>query len=222
MKSFALLAVLALAASGVNATPITFADVEYQTTAVALIGSAADNQADSNPPTDLPLLTTATVFDADDFASASGIADDMLLGTQADADSPAAFASAVGTTEFIGTFTTTRGALQLNLGLDFLDATDSVAFSMGSLLAQVLHAGTPVATQLFTDPGNAIATFFLPGPGTYTLDLLLTSEADVTAGGSASNASQATFAAQAVSEPRTLMLVLTGLLLLAVPLRRRC
>jgi hypothetical protein len=222
MKNIALLAVLALAATGVSATPITFADVEYQTAATALIGSAADDEADSNPPTDLPLLTTATVFDADDFASASGIADDGLLGTQADASSPAAFASAVGTSEFIGTFTTTRRVLQLSLALDFLDATDPPAFSMGSLVAQVLHAGTPIAAQLFTDAGSVVATFFLPNPGTYTLDLLLTSEADVTAGGSASNASQATFAAQAVPEPRTLMLVLTGLLMLAVPLRRRC
>src|SRR5947208_12396685 len=117
------------------AVPIVFTPTsQYQTSGVALAGARSDAQFGSSPPSLLPLITTATAFNATDFASGSGIAASGLLTTQAEANSASGLASAVGSVEFIGDFIGGLGGL-INLGFNFntQDFSDPNTSSAGTL-----------------------------------------------------------------------------------------
>src|SRR5205823_5723443 len=103
-----MLAMLVSWTIGAQAFPITFTSSRFETSAVALTGGVADAQFGSSPPSALPLITTASVFNATNFASGSGIGATGLLGAQAEASTASGGGSAVGTSEFIGTFVEAR------------------------------------------------------------------------------------------------------------------
>jgi hypothetical protein len=199
---------------GTNATLIAYTSAQYDTVAAASAGGGADFNFDSSPPTALPLLTSATVSDATDFASGSGIAANGLLTTQAEASSLAGVASAVGTSGFIGAFNLTPFTfLQLSINMIDLDFTDAAAFSSGTLFVLVTVDGTTYLDEQLSADGLYTYTVGPSSGGSYTLSLLLSSEANTLIGGNAFNFASATFdVLAAVPEPSTLLLCGIGLI----------
>lgn len=217
-KSF-VIACLALGVFGANAAPVVYSSAQYSTVAVASAAGGADFNSDSSATTALPLLTSATAFDATDFASGSGIAASGLLTTQAEASSAAGFASAVGTSEFTGVFDLGT-YLELSIHMAGLDGADASAFSSGTLFVLVTVDGMTYLDEQLASDG---LYNYRVGPatgGSYTLSLLLSSEASTSTGGSAFNWASATFEASAVPEPSTLWLCGIGLMACFWPRRR--
>ena len=195
---------------GANAQPIVYTSTQYNTVAAASAGVGADFNADSSPAAVLPLVTSATAFDATEFASGSGIAANGLLTTQAEASSFAGVASAVGTSEFMGAFNLGTN-LQLSINMTDLDFSDAATFSSGTLFVHVTVDGTTYLDEQLSSNGLYNYSVGPSTGGSYTLSLLLSSEANTSIGGNASNFASVTFDAAAVPEPSTLLLCGMGL-----------
>lgn len=196
---------------GANAGPVVYTSTQYNTVAVASAGGGADFNTASSPTAAQPVVTSATAFDATDFASALGIAATGLLTTQAEASSLAGVASAVGTSEFIGAFDLGT-ALQLSIDMTNVVFADAVAFSGGTLFLLLTVDGITYLDEQLTSAGMYDYTVGPSNGGSYTLSLLLSSEASTSAGGNASNFASVTFNASAVPEPSTLLLCAIGLI----------
>ncbi len=128
MKRIVALVLLGICGTALQAAPLAFTDTLYLTDSFASVGAASDTKSDSNPPTAFPLLTIAAV-DADTAsASAAGSADLGFLGSAASASSTVDPASALASSEFIGSFVAPVGAIRLSLNFDTLnngsDGTD--------------------------------------------------------------------------------------------------
>ena len=207
-----LIAVVASMAFGAQAGPIVFTSQTSDTVAFAVAGSVADAHSDTNPPTALPLVTTATAVDTNDFATSFALAAPGLLSTFAEADSfPGALGAFTGAqAHFNGSFTG-AGPIKLDLKYDSLDS---------------LLGGGSSSSQLFVLLSNSAAGTLFNGPllpnglnhlqfnvlgGISTLDLVLFSDATTTAAGqSGQNFSQVTFGGT-IPLPATPFLVVAGL-----------
>ena len=195
---------------GAHAAPLVYTSTQYTTAAAASAGADADFNTDSSASAPLPLLTSATVFDATEFASGSGIAANGLLTTQAEASSLAGVVSAVGTSEFLGTFNG-YSSLRLSIDLTSLNFSDAAAFSAGTLFVLVTVDGTTYLDQQLSSSGLYNYTLGPSIGGSYMFSLLLSSEAHTSIGGDASNFSSVAFAVSPVPEPSTLLLFAIGL-----------
>ena len=216
-----LIACLACFVTNVQALPVVFTNTAFDTSAVALAEGVADFNSDASPPSPLPLVTSATAVGQTDFASGNGIAAQGLLSTLAEASSLAGVASGVGSSRFQGDFTG-GGVFGLHFDFDSTDATSATAQSSGSLflLLSSLTSGTTLLDEIFSVSGPFDVARFIP-VGDYRLELLLSSEANTTAGGDASNFASVTFAQPTlVPEPATWALMLLGMLLLCVQASR--
>lgn len=197
----------------VNAAPIVYSSAQYDTVAVAIAGGEADFNSGSSPPADMPLLTSATAFDAVDYASGSGVAAIGLLTTQAEANSFAGIANAVGTSEFTGVFSLDPLLfLQISIDMTSQHFTDAAAFSSGTLFLVVTSGGTTFLDEQLSTGGLYSYSLGPVAAGSYTLNLQLSSEANTTSGGNAFNFASVAFEAtvSAVPEPGTLLLWATA------------
>lgn len=196
---------------GANAGPVVYTSTQFNTVAVASAGGVADFNTDSSPTAAVPLLTSATAFDATDFASGLGIAATGLLTTQAEASSLAGVASAVGTSEFIGAFDLDT-ALRLSIDLTSVDFADADAFAGATLFLLLTVDGTTYLDEQLSSTGLYNYTVGPTTGGSYTLSLLLSSEANTLRGGDASNFASVAFGVSAVPEPNSLLLCGFGLI----------
>ena len=220
-----LIALLASIAIGAHASPIVFTSTQYDTTAFAVVGALADANSDISPPSALPLLTTATVVGANDFATSAAFGSSGLLFTQAEADS---FAGAVGASagaqsHFVGSILG-NGALKLHFDFDDLDSIVGGGASDGTLFILLTNTAGAITTTLFngflTQGGLFNLQFDVPAGGVSRLDLLLFSEATTTgAGQAAQNFSQVTISGT-IPLPATPFLVVAGLAALLTSRRR--
>lgn len=210
------IASLAAVAFAAKAAPITFTTATYDTVAFAFVGALADASSDSNPPSALPLTSTATVVAANDFATSFGLAASGLLSSLAEADS---FAGAVGASagaqsHFHGTF---GGSGVLNLSMNFtnLNASTGDGFPDGHLFALLTNSlGFATSTLIppdLTASGNYNFRFDAPVGGINTLDIVLFSSADTTGPGqSAQNFAQVAIGGT-IPLPATPLLIFAGL-----------
>lgn len=223
-----LVATMVMATAGVQAAPVVFSSMQYDTTAFAISGATADLSSDASP-SPLPLLSSATVVGANDFATAFALAASGLLTTSAEADG---FSGAIGATagaqsHFVGAFSA-NGPLTLNFDFDNLTSTiggGSGAATLFVLVSNVLGGTTTtVFSQLFTVADDIAVDLDLKD-GINTLDLLLFSDASTTGAGQAGqNFSQVTFSGSisdgTVPIPATLPLVVVGLVALSAASRQ--
>jgi hypothetical protein len=225
-----LVVLVASVGAGARAEPLVFTTAKYDTTAFAFSGALADADSDASPTSPLPLISTATVLGANDFATAFAIASSGLLSASAESDSfPGAFGATAGAqSHFVGTFTGTD-PLSLNLDFDNLSALVGGGTSAATLFVLLTSATGSTTTTLlnsFYTVGGDISLYFPALGDLNTLDLLLFSEAATTgAGQSGQNISQLVFTgtigATAVPEPGTIALASLALLFLGATRRRR-
>jgi hypothetical protein len=213
-----LIAVLGLFAGHAQAGPVLYSSSQFDTTAFAISGALADTQFDSSP-SPLPLVSSAVVVGANDFASGAAVGASGLLLTSAEADSfgRGVGASAGGQSHFAGIFS---GTGPLSLHLDFTDTSSFVGggTTSGTLFVILTTTLGTTTTTLFNDfftSGGVFDLSFASLGDSTTLDLVLFSEAASTsAGQSVQNFAQVTFDAStgaAVPIPSTLPLALLGL-----------
>lgn len=215
MRTGLLGALIASLAVGAQANPIVFTNAQYDTTAFAISGASADAHAAASPSSPLPLVSSAVVLGANDFATSFALATSGLLSSSAEADS---FPGAVGAnsgaqTHFVGSF---LGSGPLELHLAFLDLNSifgggTADATLFVLLTNVLGSTTTTLfNDFFTASGDIDLQFDVAG-GVTSLDLLLFSEASTSASGqSGQNFAQVTFDGT-IAAPPTLLLVLSGL-----------
>jgi hypothetical protein len=214
-------------ASWASAAPISFTTSEFQTQAVAVAGADVDVQSDSSPPSPLPLITSAIVVGTTDFAAGTAIAATGLLSTGAEADSLAA-ATAVGSSQFLGTFLQTDAFTTLHLDFTSDSFNSGSGISNGSLFVNVTANSIAYLNQVFGSSGVFDFSFAIPIGSLVALDLLLTSDANTISGGSASNFAALSFDVAASStslpepsSPACLAFVLLALLLTTLHTPRR-
>jgi len=170
----------------------------------------------------LPLFTNSLSSSGDAQASGAALADDGVLGTLADAlgaDDPA---SAVASSEFLGSFLAPGGLIELMLDFD-VDGQNEGLGSASSLLRVILLAGS----DTLLDTTYSTTGIFRPlvigmAAGTEgLLSIALTSTADATGlTDLATTAGGLNFAVQAVPEPSSLALALLAGVLLTVRVSR--
>jgi len=220
-----LIALLASIAIGAHASPIVFTTTQYDTTAFAVVGALADAGSDTSPPTALPLLSTATVVGANDFATSAAFGSPGLLFTQAEADS---FAGALGASagaqsHFVGSILGT-GALKLHFAFDDLDSIVGNGASDGTLFIFLTNTVGAITTTLFngflTQSGVFNLQFDVPAGGVSKLDLLLFSEATTTSAGQAAQNFAQVRVDGTIPLPATPFLIVAGLAALATSRRR--
>jgi len=221
-----LVALLASVAIGAQASPIVFTSTQYDTTAFAVVGALADAHSDLSPPSALPLLSTATVVGANDFATSAAFGTSGLLFTSAEADSfPGAIGASAGAqSHFVGSILG-NGPLKLHFGFDSLDSIVGGGVGDGTLFVLLTNTVGAVTTTLFNDFFTGSGLFNLqydvPVGGVSRLDLLLFSEATTTAAGqSAQNFSQVTVGGT-IPLPATPLLVIAGLGAMLASRRKR-
>lgn len=219
-----LAAILVSAVVHVQAAPIVFTAATYDTAAFAVSGALADASSDTSPPSALPILSTATVSPANDFATSFALASSGLLSAFSEADS---FAGAAGAnsgaqSHFVATF---LGAGRLNLHLVFDSLTSAAGGAMADatlfvLLTNTLGSTTTTLFDNFFSSGQDVNLQFTALGNISTFDLLLFSQAATTGiGQSAQNFSQVTFDGT-IPLPPTPALVVVGLAAMFVARRQ--
>jgi hypothetical protein len=216
MKKILMFLLLALCAGSLGAAPVIFDSSQFQTDALALAGAVSDSHSDVSPPAPLPLLTTAVATSGADSADSSGSADVGFLGAFAEVGSESQSTSALGSAEFSGNFTLSGTLLRLLVNFDSLNTLDG-GTAGGQILLFLAVDGTTLINQLVDTSGVFERFFVVPVGGLGVLDLLLTSNADATAG-AAFNLSAAIFSLE-LSEAPTLLVFASGLLGLLLMLR---
>ena len=219
----AIAALLALSAASAGATVVDFGSAQYDTSAFALSGNSADASSAATPASALPLVSTATVVGANDFATGSAIAAAGLLVATSEADSFAgALGGSAGAQAHLVSTITGSGRLTLHFDFDSLDtlAGGPASGTLFVLLTNTLGTTTTTLLDRFFDvSADTTLEFFLPG-ATSVLDLVLFSSATTTgAGQSAQNFAQVAVTGT-VPTPDTLPLVAGGLVAAFVVRRR--
>jgi hypothetical protein len=201
-----------------QADPVAFTSSTFQTNAVAISGSSADVQSDSSAMSALPLVTSASVVGATEFAAANGIAAAGLLTTGAEASSSTGLASAVGTSEFVGSFIG-NGQHIFHFDYTSLSFVDTNAFATSNLFVLVVADGLTLLNEVLPTSGLIDRSLFIPYGASSMVDLLLSSEAS---GGSAQNFASVSFQVAVVPESSSWLLLSLGLPLLVAWPHRRC
>lgn len=188
----------------------------------------SDNFTDTSPPSTLPLFgTTSVTSPLNSSAISFAIADQGILVAASDTVGLGEFATAATTTNFSGSFITPGGKTQLRLDFAndaFAGNADSItqallSFSLagdGNILfnEDLLFSGTDDQEQVF------LRTFDLPAGLLGTFDITLSSlSSDFNS--AANNTTSVGFRIDAVPEPATLPILLSGLGLLAFANRKK-
>ena len=191
-------------------------------------GLLSDNFIDTSPPSALPLFgTTFVTSPLNSSAISFAIADQGILVAGSDTVGLGEFATAVTVTNFSGSFITPGGKAQLRLDFAndaFAGDVDSItqallSFSLagdGNILfnEDLLFSGTDDQERVF------LRTFDLPAGLLGTFDITLSSlSGDFNS--AANNTASVGFRIDAVPEPATLPILLSGLGLLAFANRKK-
>ena len=207
--------VLMCVCGAASALPIDLSNAVYNTSAFAEVGADADGlNADSSPPTPLPLFSHAEIFAADpsvnEFASADAIADDGFLSVATEVQSSSQHAGAVAEASLE---TKLADAGSYLLQLDFEDTLDLIGAQAGSVLGLALSVGSrTLFDEIFTDSA-LISRLFVLAPGELgLLHLSLISTADSFAAGTgdalyAFNLASVNVALTSVPSPSPLVLI---------------
>ena len=214
--------VLAGCALGVEAAPINFTSTQFETTAFAFAGASSDFASDSSPPSSLPLLSSVSVLQGLDSASASGVVETGVLTTFADVFSGAGSTIAGSTALFSGVFIASGDVV--GISLDFNSDNFNSSFSLSSSVAtiQVTSNGTILLNQARSSSGLFQFSISPAAGAASVLQLTLTSQADAFATSFATNVATLAFSAQTIPipEPQTYAMMLAGLGLLGFVTRR--
>jgi hypothetical protein len=211
LRAITTAALLACAALGAQAALPNFAGGQFDTQAVAVAGALADVDLKSSPPEELPLVSSAVSISGANFASGAGFAAYGLLAAQTEASSVGEATSSAATASYTGLFSMSEaGKFELWIDLFAPNFTDAGQYSDASLFVTLTFEGSKYADLLL---GSADSPFYLgidlPGAGSGTLALLLSSEANAM-NGDAANFAQAEFRVAAVPEPGAFALMLAG------------
>ncbi len=188
----------------------------------------SDNFTDISPPSNLPLFGVASVTSLlNSSANSFAIVDQGTLVSGTDTVGLGEFVTATTVTNFSGSFITPGGKTQLRLDFAndaFAEGVDSLAqallnFSLagnGNILfnEDFLFSGTDDQEQVF------LRTFDLPAGLSGTFDITLSSlSSDFSS--AANNTTSVTFRIDAVPEPATFPILLSGLGLMALVNRKK-
>jgi hypothetical protein len=200
------------------AAPVQFSSTQFLTDAVAVAEGSADADSATSPPSSLPLISSATVVGTFDVALSGAIAATGLLGTSAEASSQSDVATAVAVAGFLGTFLA-PDAITLIFDFATTHFTDPAAFSDGQVAYSVVSGALSYAGTLDANGVHQIPLLLTAGM-TSSIDILVTSEASTSVGGSAFNASTLTFRVEDVSrvpEPALPSLLVAALMAFGAP-----
>jgi hypothetical protein len=212
--AMAIVSALVLSTTTLNAQAalIPYA-VQLQTDTTAVAESTADVNGDTSPPSATPLATSSVVVGVTDFASGGAIAADGLLSTSAEAFSDTGFASGVGSSRYVASFTGATGAM-VHLDFDFTDFTDTSASSLATAILLIMNDGVTVLEEVITLSGlYDFKVAFTTGVN-QIIDLTLTSEAYTLTGGSAANFANISIDVDLIPEPGSLALAFAALVAL--------
>ena len=178
-----------------HAVPVTFTGAQYNTSATATAQGVTESTSAANPPTALPLSSSATATGGTDFANAASAASAGLLTATAFSDSLAGAGSATAQARFAGTILG-AGPLHILLDFDTLNLLDggTAANTLTVLLTNTLGATTSTLfSGTFTSAGDYLLDYLTPLGSSSRLDLLLTSTAATGAGQLAQSFAQIAF-----------------------------
>jgi hypothetical protein len=204
----ALLGLTTVAAAG----PLTYSNIQYSTSAFAEVGTSSDGiNSNASPPDLLPLFSSASVIEGDEFALADGIADDFFLTATTEASSSTNLAGAVAEAAFEAELS---GDGFYRLILDFDSQSDVQGGDASALMAIALSVGANLLfDESFTVGGHMERLFQLSAGESGLLSLNLISTADADGTYAFNLASVDVSAATVVPTPGSLVLALPGLLL---------
>jgi len=230
MKKLTLLAFALTSITGVvQATPIATTGT-YAASSVAIVEpSLIDTQFGSSPPAGLSLAISAFSSDGNNSAFGTGIGDSGFISAGTQTTSLDSAVSAVGQSEYMGTFLAPDGAFRLRV--DFsntgyatgADATAETVLGLNlmsgltSLWSFEYHYPLVNDTALLDQAFEQIFTLPVGTLADLSVSLLTTSSA--TAPGETFNLASAQFGLATVPEPSTLLALFAGLAVL--PLARR-
>ena len=223
MTKRVLMACLAALAFSSEADAITFSNVQFDVTAIAVTDGVPGFDSQSSPPSTAPVVASAGSVGTTDVATAGAIGGPGLLSTSADVSGGGGIANAVSTSHFSGSFI--ASALEPILTLDYSALNSALGSSSAATSLFVsLTSGSSTLFQGFITGGSLWGFAHNLAPGaTGLLDLTLSSE--VSAGfpmqgtGNASSFGLVTVAA-AIPEPEIGFLLLIGLGTLAAVRKR--
>lgn len=211
MRPFVLFALFSLATSA-TAIPLTYSNIQYSTSAYAEAGTSSDGiNSDSSPPTALPLFSSASVIEGNEFAFGDGIADDFFLAAASEASSSTGHAGAIGEAAFQAELT---GNGLYRLLFDFGSLSDLQGGTAGALLSIALSVGaTTLFDEIFTAAGSIERLFHLLPSDVGVLSINLISTADAIGGYAFNLASVDARAAAVLPLPGTLALLAPALVM---------
>jgi hypothetical protein len=221
MKTVFLAGLVAFTCSA-QAVDIPFTNPQFDVNAVALADGPAGVDAQSSPPSAVPVVASAASVGAVSVATAGALGAPGLLTSSADVSGGGGIVNAVGTAHFSGSFLTNASAPILSI--DFTSTNFAVGTGEASTsLFLSLTSGGVVRFNDFVSGPSVLSYLLTPG-ATNLLDLTLTTEVDagfITPGpGNASSLGQVAFTS-AVPEPGTGVLCLLGLGAVAIARRKR-
>lgn len=222
MRKLLLIFLLALVPALVGAAPIVFLSTQYSTSAVGIAGVAFDAADGQSPPSSLPLTSFAIADDGAGLGAAAALADVGVLVAQAEALGSDEGATGSASAEFGATFLAPGGPIALTFDFTAEALVEDAGFASSLLRVLLLADATTVFDQLYATPGAVQALIDLPAGALGTLSLQLLAAAGASgplALGSAGGA--VTFAALAVPEPGSAMLVLMAGVSMLLVVRRR-
>lgn len=222
--------VIAIVSDDVHALTIDLSNALYSTSAYAEVDADSDGiNANSAPPTALPLFSHAAVSGADasvdEFAYADAVADNAFLSVSSEAQGSLHHAGAVAEASLELEFT---GAGRYVLSLDFESLLDMSGGETGAALGVVVSAGArTLFDETFTESSAFTRSFELASGEQALLHVGLISTADAFGEGGDGvlygfNLASVAVELQAVPNPAPLALLATCLpLLLGRRARRR-
>lgn len=173
---------LLIVSGAVNAMPIDLSGALYTTAAFAEVGSVSDGiNADSAPPSALPLFSSASVFGSDpsvnELALADAIADDGFLAVAPEVRASINHAGAVAEASLMAQL---AGVGSYTLLLDFENFIDLVGGEASAVLGLTLSVGSnTLFDEIFTSSAEILRHFVLaPGEsGLLLVSLIGTADA---------------------------------------------